>query len=211
MSSYAPPRDIFDSRLGVEDFSRQAYLVIFEGVNAALDAEGARWAQSDMDFNALIQRPAINASLEHFTPRTMHPGHRPSMIEAPVDQYPSLAVMAYRIAPLGDQNEAADNAQVSLSVETIVRSGPFRPDDKDGDGETALNRRLLRTVEALHKVLLDARDIVGWVPPERSPTAIMGEIWARDAEVNEGDRWYFQGARMEWTFSKQSFFNNIDQ
>jgi hypothetical protein len=198
------------SRIGLEDFDRAVFVQVLENINDALAQEGARWAHEDMEFNALIQKPAINSSLEQFRPATIHIGHRPSMVEAPVENYPSMAIMSFRSSPIADQNDQSETSSISLSIEAIVRSGPFDHEDKTGDGETAVNRRAKRTAEAINHVMLSSRNIVGFTPPERAPVTIIGDVWTRDEQITNGNRWYFQGIRLEYAFRKMSVYGNLD-
>lgn len=204
-----------DARIGNEDFQWKVFANLFSYVNDELAIEEAA-AQAGIDaaYDTLTGRGFGSLSLELFNTEFIHYGHRPSMIEAPVSEYPSLAVFGFRATRAGsqpiDQGTAINN---QVAVEAIVKSDAFTEDDKSGRGEDQVNRRIHRTAEAINAAIV--KNMGGEVDEGFGPIAIVwGEIFARREEAGHGSMYFWQGVRMEYVFSKQNipdFSADIDQ
>lgn len=131
------------------------------------------------------------------------------MIEAPIENYPSISVMVAHITP-GTLNRVDYGGELThrVVIETIVKAGPWRDDKADVDmiGEDIVGRRVKRTAEALF-ALMKQYDAPGglFLPPALPATVSWGDIFIRqeDGASGTGHRWYWQGARLEWQYAKQ--------
>lgn len=209
---------LLDGRLGFEDLQVAIYGVLQDQINTYIAAEETYGHTLDATLASYDDylREIGDVELERFEARNIHNGHRPSMIEAPIDEYPNLSVAAMLITP-NPVNANADyghSLATRVSIETIVRSGPYREDLRDLDkiGEDIVGRRIKRTTEAIFKLMQDNRAVGGlYLPPDMPPTVSLGDIFIRqeDGPSGTGNRWYWQGARMEWLYAKQTV--DIDQ
>lgn len=202
----------FDQRIGAESLQLAVFRVLHENINTYLGDEQAVGNVNDVEIATVSGQPLVQVSLELVDPRYIHYGHRPSMIEAPVTEYPSVSVMAYIASPAGTNINVDYGHSVSLKVaiEMIVKSGPYQEDDRMGEGEDIVGRRIKRTAEAVHRLMMDHQSLGGaFEPPEVAPTVTWGDIFARDedGETSTGNRWYWQGVRMEYTYLKQTVFS----
>lgn len=207
---------LLDNRIGAEDLQLAIYSQLFQRINDYVAAEETR-GQTVVDaaLTALNGRVQVPVTLELFDSGSIHFGHRPSMIEAPVERYPSMSVMTYNATPAASNATADYGHSLGLrtAIEAIVKSDGYGIDDEAGIGEDIVNRRIKRTGEAIHKLMQDYQAPGGlFFPPETPPTIIWGDIFARDSGEDENNqrRYYWQGVRMEYIYLKQTVFG-IDQ
>ena len=143
-------------------------------------------------------------------PENFHEGFRPSLINAPVEGYPNLAVMAYRATP-GPGTELYDHQEkyrVTLVIETMVKA-------MSEEGEEVCNHRAQRMVQAVHTCLMANQTLGGIVSGfDGTPTVSVTELFTRkdrggDASsagtrTSYGPHWYWQGGRMEYAVRKEA-------
>lgn len=200
---------LLDKSIGAEELQLAIYTELFQNINAYLATEQTTGQVRDGALASLNGRVLVPVTLELFDPANMHYGHRPSMIEAPVESYPSFAVACYSATAEGSssQNDEVDIFNLRCAVECIVKSGPFGPDDAVGDGEDIVDRRIKRTAEAIHSVIGDSESPGGkFLPADLPPTVNWGDIFARDGN-SDNERYYWQGVRMEYIFKKFAAFD----
>lgn len=205
---------IFDSRASAEDLQ----LAVFQTVQANLNAYIVEEAANGLIIDAAVAAAGGNSltvEIEPFEAKYIHYGHRPSMIEAPIYEYPSMSVMTYAVSPAAANQSADYGHSLSLrcAIEFIVKSGPYPSDDRDGVGEDIVGRRAKRTTEAVHRLMQDHAALGGYfMPPEVPPTITFGDIFEReeDGETATGARWYWHGVRMDYIYLKQTVFGNND-
>lgn len=209
---------LLDGRLGVENLQLAIYKNVVEHINEYIAAEET-YAQTTID--TVLQsldgdmRDVGTVTVERFETRNIHYGHRPSMIEAPIDDYPSAAVMVQNIVPGLSAMDYGHQLSHKVAIETIVKSGPYREDQRDSDmlGEDIVGRRIRRTAEAFFKLMNDYNAPGGlFLPSDLPPSITFGDIFIRqeDGASGTGHRWYWQGARLDWSYAKQTTFG-IDQ
>lgn len=201
---------LFDSRLGLEDLQLSIFTTIKANLLSYMADERARGVTIDAAATAAGVE-YVSAGLEDFA--KLHYGHRPSMIEAPIIEYPSMSIMTYSSSPAAP-NQSADygnSLTLRCAIEFIVKSGPYDQDDRSGVGEDIVGRRAKRTAEAIHRLMQDHAALDGkFLPPEGPPTVTIGDIFEReeDGDTVTGARWYWQGVRFDYTYLKQTVFEN---
>lgn len=199
-----------DDKLRHEDLQLGFYETIMANIDSALDA--AESDGLDIDSRLAVARGADPApvSLERFEARNIHYGHRPSMILAPVDRYPSMSINVFMGSP-ATENSGADYGHSNLlrcAIEVIVKSDPLPPDpvqvDFDYDGQLLVGKRIKRTAEAIHAIQSANQGLGGYfLQPSAAPSVTYGDIFARDDE-STGERYFWQGVRIEYQYIKQS-------
>lgn len=221
------------SRLGVENLQWQVFQLIFNRLNAALAEEQDRGFLIDDAFNELTGRGLVHTRLDPIAKGNFHMGHRPSLIEAPVSEWPAVAVMAYSSvpSPVNGALDQSDSNRITLSIECIVHAGPYTVGG-DGrlatsggagkgtasftrhDGEEAVDRKIKRTAEAIHVVMVEGRFTPSpFFPSETPPTITFGEVFIRDGATDGTDqlgRYFWQGVRFQYTYDKTTGFS-VDQ
>lgn len=214
----------YDQRLGAEDLQWAVYKLLFNNLNAAIDAEAVRGQAIDAAYNTLTGRHLALVKLDRIPSLHFHMGHRPSLIESPPSEWPALTVMTYgaNASPSGVGMDDADVTRLNISIECIVHSGPYDVDhngmtlhDRDNDPEDVVERRIKRTAEAIHATIIAGRDLDGtpFFPGDNPPTTTWGEVFIRDGDAAGTDRkgrYYWQGVRFQYNYDKTSFYD-VDQ
>lgn len=203
---------MFDNRLGTEDLQYRCFASLYANINTEITVEEALGQVLDARFNVLTGRDIPMTVLEEFALADIHYGHRPSMIEAPPTEYPSLCVFSYRTSPSGTNIDSTTKSNLQVAIECIVKSDGYADTDRSGVGEDQVGRRVKRTAEAINNVMQQHAAVQAYsVPP---PVVVWGDIFKRSEESGSGLENYYQGVRMEYVFQKQNveaFAPDIDQ
>lgn len=196
---------------GSEQIQRAALYVLHKTINEAIGLVQAAWVASDTEHATVFGNTYIPTILEPIQNKNFHEGHRPSLINAPVDRYPNVAVMAYRAtpAPGTDLFDHQENYRVSLAVEVMVKA-------MSEEGEEVCNRRAHRLVDAVHVSLMANTTLGGLVSGfDGTPTTSVTELFTRKdrggndsgqrgARTAYGPEWFWQGGRLEYAVRKEA-------
>jgi hypothetical protein len=175
--------------IGLELIGKQALGILKEGLNDELASRQADWETLD----GLMGYKPI--TVERVAPDNFYYGHRPSLIDAPLEKYPNCAAMAYSAQPAaeGDLHDHEDVYDVSLFVELMCKS----------DDEGVVNSRIARTADAAHAVLIADPTLKGLVVAiGNQPIVVLTDVFARPER--DGARFVWQGARLEYKIKKYS-------
>jgi len=181
--------------VGLEELSRAVFLELYRGLNDQIAEEQARWQQADQDLATELGRPFEPITIEPIAPRNWHLGIRETLVEAPVDWYPNVAVMAYEASDAGEdmQFDQVDWYRDAVFIEIMTK----------GEDEILVNRRTQRTADAAVKVLRRNRTLDGMCAPiPTRPRVVIGDIFPRRAEAGAGTTWWWQGARIDYQIDK---------
>lgn len=199
---------IFETGIGLERVSRAAYLALFASLNAEIAVQTSTWAPLDEEVGQIKGVVTAPIYLEQIDSGNFHQGHRPSLIEAPIEEYPNVSVMAYQGNPSDDQSDQFDNYIANLFVEIMVKAqAPDILEDRQAyhRAEEEVNARAQRTAEAAHNVLARDRTLGGAVSDlETPPSVALTDVFTRRQERVRGPVFLWQGARIELEFEKQS-------
>lgn len=186
--------------IGLEQIERAAFTLLVEKLNDALAEMESFMAQSDEDVATLLGRPHTATVLEPIELDNFHEGHRPSLIDAPVDAYPNISVMAVRAVPSPDDAafDQLSSYRDVLFIEMMARANP-------DEGEVVVNRRIKRMAEAVNGVLMGDQSLKGVVTGfESAPTLNISDVFTRKERTSYGQHWYWQGGRLEYTVRKEA-------
>lgn len=176
------------SSFGLERVGKQALVLLRENLNDQIDEQQAIWKLLDGDLNLPL------TTIEHVMVENFYHGHRPSLIEAPVDRYPNCSVMAWQATPQAYDVDQMDIFQLHLYVELMCKS-----DDDEGE----VNSRIQRTVDAAHACVMLDRTLGGMVQSiHTTPSVLLTDVFVRPESRNVNRRFLWQGARMEYTVIK---------
>jgi hypothetical protein len=195
---------IFTSTIGLEEIQRAALIRLFSHLNTALDERAAVKEEEDRLLADFLGRPYEPVELEHVRPENFYEGHRPSLIRAPVEAYPNVSVWAVRGQPHPESAESdhTDVNNVLLYVEIMCKSL--------ADEET-VNKRIVRTVEAVNAVMAADKSLGGAVTGYSTDvTSSISDLFTRKEKTTYGDRWFWQGARLEYVVRKDSILYQPD-
>lgn len=181
---------------GLELVEREACLVLYRDLNTELDAQQALWTQRDIDFKSEIGHGPYEVTLEYVADENFNYGHRPSLIENPAKpNYPNVATMAYESNPIPQPIDQGTNTRISLDVEIMVKS------EID---ELEVNRRIHRTLEAVHQVFMRNQNLNGVIMGfDNDPNVIITNVFLKP---DEGSVWYWQAGRLRYSVTRHTTY-----
>lgn len=185
------------ARIGLAEVARAAFVVLTQTVNEAIEQENEHWVPLD---EKLAEFRGIDYSeilIEEVGKENFYLGHNPSLIEAPLEKYPNVAVDSDRAGSSGsddlDQGSMFGNF---LYIEFMVKSEK---------SEEEVSARAMRMLDAINSCMMANRTLGGTAHElSDTPTAQLSDVFVRDAETRYGDRWYWRGGRIEYTITKLS-------
>jgi hypothetical protein len=185
---------------GLEDIQRAAIVQLFDNLNATLDEVEREWQIKDAEFYARMGRTdATPITVERIDPQNFVTGHRPSLISAPIENYPNVAVWTVRATP-APESAQQDHAAIytdTVFIEVMVKSSPE-------EGEEVVNSRIQRTAEAVNLVIEADPTLGGMVTGlQADPTVELADVFTRKERTAYGDHWFWQGARLEYAVRKE--------
>lgn len=197
---------LLDPSPSLERCARAAYLILVDELNDELALVEAEWATLDAA-EATARGVAYQAvAVERIAAENFYRGHKPSLLMAPsTSRFPSICVYAYSATPDARwDNDQAKAYRNTITVEVLVKSGPYGEDAYAGWGEELADRRLQRTMEAVLRVLVRNRGLGGIVPRGGAdiPTLSTSEVFEVELDDTVEGRWYWQGCRLEWPIRK---------
>lgn len=179
-----------ESGIGEEIIQRQIVRVLYEHLNDEIDVEQERWSDRDDEWATLIGEPSYTA-LEHVEPENFYTGHRPSLVNAPIERYPNVAVMVYQGRPSAEVLDQMSNFSLVADIELMVKS----------EEEVHTDRRVHRTVAALHRVLTKYENLEGYSRGwDNDPSFGYSDLFPRSEDG--GKDWYWQGCRISYPFTR---------
>jgi hypothetical protein len=186
--------------LGLESIQRSAFTIIFGQFNDYVDQVNNFMAQSDEDLDVLLGRAYVPTVVDPVLPGNFYEGHRPSLIDAPVSNYPNCCVWAVRTTPSPD-SDLLDQMSISMTLLFVEMMAKAAPDE----GEGICNRRLLRMIEGAQLCVMANPTLRGLVNGrENDPTVNVSEVFTRKETTAYGPHWFWQGARLEFVVSKEA-------
>ena len=197
---------VFNKGTGLEMLSRQACLILAANINAALTDQETIWAADDIAFAAIIPSVLVPVVLERFSAANIVPGHRPSLIDAPLSRYPNISCMAYASRPGIEQMDQVDSLACTLQIEAMVKAGPYAVDDTSGIGEGLCDSRIQRTTDAIHSVFQGNKTLNGHVQEFTIPPEVdISPVFVKpDQDDPNGTRWFWQGVHMAYTIYRNA-------
>jgi hypothetical protein len=186
--------------IGLEQIQREAFYVLFDNLNTNITQVNDDMSVSDQEFADRTGRDYVALDIEPVENDNFYEGHRPSLISAPIINYPNCSVWA-SAAESSAENEYLDHTDVfinELYVEVMVKAGPT-------EGESVVNRRCIRTAEAVHFSLISNQTLNGIVTAfSDMPKVNLSEVFKRKQETGYGDDWYWQAARLDYLILKEA-------
>jgi hypothetical protein len=200
----------FSTSTGLEEIGSQALASLFSDLNTELGVQEVAGQTRDATLGEERGLPYVPLTLERITETNFHLGHRPSLIEAPINEYPSVSVMAYQSGPSKDQGDHVESWDVNLFVEIMVKSpgADKRNRDELHQSEEIVNKRIQRTTNAVVNVLQRDRTLAGTVAEVKIPPSIVvTDAFLRSEEAGFGPVWLWQGARLEFQVEKYADYH----
>lgn len=175
---------------GLENLGRTVLLRLAASVNAAIHAQTSTWAAADLDFATQMGITYSPLVLEDIDKANMHLGHVPALIDAPIEQYPNLSVLApdLRDVPNGGWDQGGE-FYATFYVEIMV---------KDETTQENVNKRAQRTMDAVNSVVMADPTFDGQYSDMTLTTVGVSDVFIRREMKSRGPEWYWQGARLDY-------------
>lgn len=200
----------FANNTGLQSLQEAALVVVFEQLNDALIVAEQEGQERDESFGNRLGIPMPEVTLEPID-KTAHEssptgnfyfGHRPSLINASIDRYPNVAVIADRFDPATGGIDQGTQFLDRLRIEVMVKGLGI-------NGEELVNRRIQRTMDAVNAVIQANPTLGGAVQSlEEQSRGYIGNVFPRKAETSYGEVWYWQGAQLNYTVRKSSVLSS---
>ena len=181
-------------------------MILHSDLNDELDVVEAEWGPYDEEYASVVHKLYNPTTLERIEDGRFYLGHVPSLIEAPINAFPNVAVMGYQAQ--GSVPEAMDlyyGVAVSIYIEIMCKSGPY-PDINvaiSDAGEETVNRRTTRTTDAVVSVISRNPTLNGLVQPIQTPPSItIFDVFKRHENRDRGPLFFWQGARLEYRVTR---------
>lgn len=184
---------------GLEELQFAAFEVLVNDLNAEIAVvEDLREAldQRQAELRGVGYQPVTVEEIEtdHF-----YPGHTPSLIldSTPIDSYPCVTVMAYAMDPEAFDAQADQfmAQRDRIYIETLVKASP-------NEGELVCDKRVKRTIDAIHRVLAANQTLNGAAFGIGTPRVNISEVFTRPRSDDDDTDWFWQAGRIEYGVTK---------
>lgn len=179
--------------IDAEDVQRQTIKILYDKLNTEISARNTQWTVKDNAFYASIGRASPGFTVEEISPENFYPGVVPSLIKAPIENYPNVSAYVSISAPTGSGDDVAEEYRMTLAIEVMVKSV---------SGELEVNSRIQKTLEAVHAVMIKNPLINGTVNTMNPPLRTTGDVFVRREDHSRGDRWFWQGGSLTYPVEK---------
>lgn len=183
--------------LGLEQIQRAALVQLIANTNDYIAQVEEFMTSSDIEVATLTGMDYVPTEIERIAQGHFYEGHRPSLISAPVTNYPNLAVMAFQAQPGSDgELDQFDTYTDQLVIEIMVKAI---------ENEEIVNRRIQRTAEAVNMAIMVDTTLGGVVTGFEGPPSLdLTDVFTRKEKTSYGSHWYWQGARIEYAVRKEA-------
>lgn len=200
---------LLGKEIGCERIAYETLTLLINNLNTAVDTEDAKWTTLDQTLATNLQIDYVACISNTVERRNFFLGHRPTLIEAPIENYPNVAVMADQAMPSADQGDWYEGFQIRLWIEAMVIDGPYDPLQVgyERKGEDLCNRKAQRMTEALHNVVISNKSLNGVVEEITDPPrAFLSNCFVRSDETSHGSDYFWQMVRLEYVVRKVSAY-----
>jgi hypothetical protein len=189
------------TRLGTEVIQREAILVLYNGLNDMITSMNSTWASEDEEFWTALNRGNQDWFVETIEDQNFYAGTIPSLINAPIENYPNVCAICYISTPPGSTDDDGELYNNVLAIEVMVKSI---------NSEEEVNSRIQKTLDAINLTFMDSlesRTLNNTIPMINAPRMSIGDVFIRKERTNVGDRWFWQGGVLEYVVNKFMDFN----
>lgn len=181
--------------IGLERVGRQMLLQLYDGLNTEIAARNTLWVSRDQTFATQTGLVVPPITLETVVATNFHHGHIPSLIDAPVEKYPNVAVLASSARPTGGDSgiDQGDEYIITAYVEIMIKSLVSQEET---------NARALRMAEAVHTVIMRDTTLGGIVTGADLVSADITDVFIRREAKARGTEWFWQGSRLDYNIRK---------
>lgn len=184
------------SRLSTELIQREAILVLFNNLNNMIASMSSTWFTEDDEFWTSMNKGRQDWFVEPIPDNNFYAGSIPSLINAPIDNYPNVATICYIANPPNSRDDLGELYNDLLAIEVMVKSI---------DSEEEVNSRIQKTLDAIHLTFIDSREnrtLNNTISSLNAPRQTIGDVFIRRENTGVGDKWFWQGGTLEYTLQK---------
>lgn len=184
------------TRLGTELIQREAILVLFNDLNNMILSMSGNWQSEDQEYWSALNRGNQSWFVETIEDFNFYAGNIPSLINAPIDNYPNVSAICYIANPPGSTDDHGEFYNNVLAIEVMVKSV---------NSEEEVNSRIQKTLDAIHLTFMDSNDnrtLNNTIPRLNAPRQTIGDVFIRKERTNYGEKWYWQGGVLEYIVNK---------
>lgn len=187
-----------ESGFGLEIIEQAAIKTIHNEINDELATIESVWESRDLELAQQIGLDPVTIELERFEDDNFYTGHVPTLIDAPVDKYPNIAVICSTSNPADTDMDydQFNNYTNSLGIEIMCKSLY---------NESEVNRRINRTLEAVHNVMMRNTTLNGVIEGfDSDPSAVVTNVFTRKDKTQDEPDWYWRAARIDYEITRQA-------
>lgn len=168
-----------------------------------------KWDKKDADFAANANIPFKTVQIPQV--ENFFTGIKPSLLEAPIEMWPSITVYCHNAKASPFQPDQYDENLIPLFIDVLCTHGPIQQDvvhKKDGIlAEQALDSQLQRLSDAVQICIKKDPTLGATItgPIEKPPTIITSLPWAKTEASSGSNVYIYQGKLHEYTVKKDSF------
>jgi len=188
--------ELTESGFGNELIETEAIKVLYNNLNTELLAVQERWEERDVEINSLIGVEPVVVEQELVIEGNYHYGHVPSLIEAPIENYPNVAAIADGADQAESEIDQMNNYSIGLAIEIMCKSVY---------NESEVNRRTNRTLEAVHNVMMRNQTLNGLIEGfESDPSMQTSEVFTRRDHPQGDSDWYWRAGRIDYQITRHA-------
>ena len=178
----------FSASFNLELIGKQMFAILRDELNDEVQAVQGTWKTIDQQYGILP------TEVERIADENFYHGHRPSLIDAPIENYPNCSVMAYSATTQETDFDHEERALVRVFVELMCKSVT---------DEEEVNTRTQRTTDAVIRVVSKHPSLNGLVTEvANTPQVDISDVFSRLEQSSSGPKWFWQGARLEFAVQK---------
>lgn len=187
---------LYDKQIG-----RATLKILFDQLNDKLEDMESVWQIEDEDFWVSVNRGVPDWSMENVPEENFHEGADPSLINSPIEYYPSVYVFCHQGNPTSSSDDTGELYAFTLDVELMAKSGSFT-EVFDLNLANQASMRLNRLQEAVSLVILENRTLGGLVTDINAPSMSKSQIFVKREDKGKNPKFYWQGGVLRYTVFK---------
>lgn len=169
------------------------------------------WDKRDREF---IEETKIGSyskiTIPHVKPENIHSGIEvESLINAPLDRWPTILVYARNSTPYSVQEDQFDTVNIPLIIEVLCTDGPVKESEirakKGLELMENLNSKLQRLSDAVYLCIKKDPSLSGTIGEIEKPSKVTTSLpWARKENKDSatGESFFFQGKQFDFSVQK---------
>src|SRR5581483_755516 len=178
------------------------------------DRQEAFWQRRMSDLGELLQQTALPAPrINRVSPRNIFTGPRPSLLQAPIEFWPSITVRCGDLRPdRSDQKDQFDTFDCDFYVEVMCYGGPIDRENlhlQEGiDTEGNVNMQVHLLSGAVQMCIRRDPSLGGAILPIKYPPAIRPTFPTAVPGVDQertGDYYLYQGRQHHYIITRNSY------